>query len=84
MTPPPNPPPLDLDANATEALRPSAREALLEALALGGCGSVKHVIVYQRTGGGVTHVSDRDIWLHDAAANVAADCPPEPMNAEDP
>lgn len=34
--------PLDLDANATEALRPAAREALLEALALGGNPSSIH------------------------------------------
>ena len=26
----------------------------------------------------------RDVWLHEALASVAADCPPEPMNAEDP
>jgi acetyl-CoA synthetase len=26
----------------------------------------------------------RDVWLHEAAAEVAADCPPEEMNAEDP
>ncbi len=34
--------PLDLDANATEALRPAAREALLEALAIGGNPSSVH------------------------------------------
>jgi cysteine desulfurase len=33
---------LDLDANATEALRPAAREAVLEALALGGNPSSIH------------------------------------------
>jgi cysteine desulfurase len=35
-------PPLDLDANATEALRPAAREALLAAMALGGNPSSIH------------------------------------------
>ncbi|KQV83902.1 acetyl-coenzyme A synthetase [Massilia sp. Root351] len=55
-----------------------------EALALGGCGSVKHVIVYQRTGGGVTHVSDRDIWLHDLMADQPEQCEPEWVNAEHP
>lgn len=34
--------PLDLDANATEALRPGARDALLRALALGGNPSSIH------------------------------------------
>ncbi|CAN7615802.1 acetate--CoA ligase [Pseudoduganella sp. LjRoot289] len=55
-----------------------------EALALGGCGSVKHVIVYQRTGGGVTHVSDRDIWLHDLMADQPEQCEPEWVGAEHP
>jgi len=55
-----------------------------EALALGGCGSVKHVLVYQRTGGGVTHVSDRDIWLHDLMADQPEQCEPEWVNAEHP
>ncbi|GAB5456388.1 MAG: hypothetical protein Hens2KO_26170 [Henriciella sp.] len=26
----------------------------------------------------------RDIWLHEAGAEISHDCPPEPMNAEDP
>ena len=26
----------------------------------------------------------RDIWLHEALSSVSSDCPPEPMNAEDP
>jgi acetyl-CoA synthetase len=26
----------------------------------------------------------RDLWLHEEAARVSPDCPPEPMNAEDP
>ena len=36
-----------------------------EALALGGCESVKNVVVYRRTGGAVTWNADRDHWLHD-------------------
>jgi acetyl-CoA synthetase len=55
-----------------------------EALALGGCGCVKHVVVYQRTGGGVTHVSDRDIWLHDLMADQPEQCEPEWVEAEHP
>ncbi|MEI6162738.1 MAG: aminotransferase class V-fold PLP-dependent enzyme, partial [Roseococcus sp.] len=42
MTAPPPSPPLDLDANATEALRPAARDALLGTLALGGNPSSIH------------------------------------------
>src|SRR3546814_11093679 len=26
----------------------------------------------------------RDFWYHEAASGVSADCPPEPMGAEDP
>ena len=26
----------------------------------------------------------RDVWYHEEVAKVSADCPPEPMNAEDP
>ncbi len=42
------------------------------------------MLVVQRTGGDVAMQSGRDVWLHEAEASVAADCPPEEMNAEDP
>src|SRR5260221_6447132 len=45
--------------------------------------SVKSVIVVKRTGGTVAMQSGRDVWLHEAAANVPADCPPVEMSAED-
>ena len=45
-------------------------------------GCLKKVIVVQATGGEVAMHEGRDIWLHDCAVND--DCPPEPMNAEDP
>ena len=52
--------------------------------ALKTCPSVKNVIVAKVTGAAVGHVEGRD---HDYAALLAAasaDCPPEPMSAEDP
>ncbi|SCW73223.1 acetyl-CoA synthetase [Sphingobium faniae] len=52
--------------------------------ALQECASVKRVIVVKATGGGVAMKEGRDLWLHEEAARVSADCPPEPMNAEDP
>ncbi|MCP1469542.1 acetyl-CoA synthetase [Sphingobium sp. OAS761] len=52
--------------------------------ALGDCPCVKKVVVVQATGGAVDMAEGRDVWLHEAAAKVDADCPPEPMNAEDP
>ncbi|WP_417320937.1 acetate--CoA ligase [Emcibacter sp.] len=47
-------------------------------------GSVDRVLVIRHTGGDVAFDADRDLWYHDAAETVSADCPPEPMNAEDP
>jgi acetyl-CoA synthetase len=55
-----------------------------EALAIGGCEAVKDVIVYQRTGGDVTHVEGRDIWLHDLLQDQASICEPEWVEAEHP
>ncbi len=42
------------------------------------------VIVIKATGAEVFMQDGRDIWYHEAAATVSADCAPEPMNAEDP
>jgi len=52
--------------------------------ALEQCPDVHSVILVRRTGDDVPVVEGRDIWWHDAREGVAADCPPEPMNAEDP
>ncbi|SED44651.1 acetate--CoA ligase [Beijerinckia sp. 28-YEA-48] len=45
---------------------------------------VKSVIVVQHTGGKVDMQAGRDVWYHEAAAKVPAECAPEAMNAEDP
>ncbi|MFN4185671.1 MAG: acetate--CoA ligase, partial [Hyphomonas sp.] len=45
---------------------------------------VRKMLVVKRTGGNVTMTEGRDHWLHEMGATVSADCPPEPMNAEDP
>jgi acetyl-CoA synthetase len=52
--------------------------------ALSQCPDVSCVVVVRRTGGSVQMKKGRDIWLHEAAPSVSADCPPEEMNAEDP
>jgi acetyl-CoA synthetase len=52
--------------------------------ALTKCPDVKNVIVVKRTGGAVDMKAGRDVWYHEAAAKVAADCPPLAMGAEDP
>jgi acetyl-CoA synthetase len=41
-------------------------------------------LVVRRTGAEVPWDAGRDVWLDEAAAGVAADCPPEAMAAEDP
>ena len=46
--------------------------------------AVKTMVVVKRTAGKVDMKPGRDVWFHEEAAKVAADCPPEPMNAEDP
>jgi acetyl-CoA synthetase len=45
---------------------------------------VTSVIVVKRTGGPVLMQAGRDVWYHEEAAKVSADCPAEAMNAEDP
>ena len=46
--------------------------------------SVKAVLVLRRTRGEVAMTAGRDHWYHELSADVAADCPCEPMQAEDP
>ena len=48
------------------------------------CTSVRTVIVVKATGGAIAMEEGRDLWLHEEAAKVSADCPAEPMQAEDP
>ncbi|OON64052.1 acetate--CoA ligase [Massilia sp. KIM] len=55
-----------------------------EALGLGGCDSVKDVIVYKRTGGNINFQQGRDIWLHELVDGQSAECEPEWVDAEHP
>ncbi|MGV6397475.1 acetate--CoA ligase [Pseudomonas caspiana] len=52
--------------------------------ALQSCPDVSTVIVVQRTEGDIEWVTGRDIWYHDSLHAASNDCPPEPMDAEDP
>ena len=52
--------------------------------ALAKADIVTSVIVVRRTGGKVEMKAGRDVWYHEEAAKVPADCAPEAMNAEDP
>ena len=55
-----------------------------EAFAMGGCESVKDVIVFKRTGGDCAMTAGRDSWLHEGLANQADTCEPEWVDAEHP
>ncbi len=52
--------------------------------ALKSCPSVKKMLVVKRTGGKVDWDPKRDVWYHEEAASVPAECPPTEMGAEDP
>ncbi|MCK6454621.1 MAG: acetate--CoA ligase [Alphaproteobacteria bacterium] len=62
--------PIPLKANADTALQK--------------CPTIQHVIVVKRTGGKVNWITGRDHWYHELTDIASADCPPEPMDAEDP
>lgn len=47
-------------------------------------GIVDTQLIVRRTGNDVDWQDGRDHWLHETMATVSDDCPPEPMNAEDP
>jgi acetyl-CoA synthetase len=52
--------------------------------ALASCPNVHTVLVIKRTGGNIEWHNEKDVWLHEIAASVDADCEPESMGAEDP
>lgn len=55
-----------------------------EALAGGSCPSLKHVIVYRRTGGKIGWEQGRDEWLHEVLQGQSTNCTPEWVEAEHP
>ena len=55
-----------------------------EALSLGGCDTIKNVIVAKRTGGDCNIVAGRDTWFHDACEGQSEVCEPEWVEAEHP
>jgi acetyl-CoA synthetase len=52
--------------------------------ALASCPTVKHTVVYKRTGSAVNMVEGRDHWWHDLMVKATAECPAEPLDSEDP
>jgi len=61
---------IPLKANTDEALKKTKNGA--------------KVLVVRRTGTAIAWNPERDIWYHEEAAKVPADCKPEKMKAEDP
>ena len=55
-----------------------------EALSLGGCESVKTVLVYMRTATACNMVAGRDKTFDEVLEGQPTDCKPEPVNAEHP
>lgn len=60
------------------ALKANVDEAAKRASAL------QKVIVVRATGADIAMTEGRDVWYHEAAASVSAECPAQPMGAEDP
>ncbi len=46
--------------------------------------SIETVLVVKRTGADVNFEGGRDFWWHEEMDKADAECPPEPMDAEDP
>jgi len=55
-----------------------------EALALGGCDSIKNVLVVKRSGSEIAMTAGRDRWMADVADQQPATCEPEWVSAEHP
>jgi len=60
------------------------KAAVDQALAMGGCESIKTVVVYKRSGSAVQWDAKLDIWLHDLVKGQPDACEPTWVNAEHP
>ena len=85
----------DLNGEHAESLADAVRESgghcigmgfdiADEAFGMGGCESVRNVIVFKRTGGECNMVAGRDEWLHDLLPDQPDTCEPEWVGAEHP
>lgn len=52
--------------------------------AVAQCPNVHTVLVVKRTGGDIAWNDKHDVWYHEEMDKASANCPPEPMDAEDP
>ena len=55
-----------------------------EAITLGGCGTIKNVLVVKRTGLDIAMQAGRDQWMHELCDKQSTTCEPEWVGAEHP
>ena len=55
-----------------------------EGIAMGGCDTIRSILVFQRTPTACHMVAGRDKTFDEALAGQSADCPPVPVGAEHP
>ena len=55
-----------------------------EAITLGGCGTIKNVLVVKRTGLDIAMQAGRDQWMHELCDKQSTTCEPEWVSAEHP
>ena len=60
------------------------KPAVDDGIALGGCESIKKVIVFKRTGGPCAMTAGRDLWWDEVIAGQPETCEPEWVDAEHP
>src|SRR5690606_22639795 len=60
------------------------KSAVDEALSMGGCEAVAHVVVYKRTGGPVQWNETRDVWMDALSEGQSDNCEAVALNAEHP
>jgi len=60
------------------------KPAVDEAIAMGECETVRHVVVYQRTGSKVNMKAGRDLTWEEVTRGQPMDCEPTPVSAEHP
>jgi acetyl-CoA synthetase len=60
------------------------KPAVDEGINMGGCESIRNVVVFKRTGGACNMVAGRDVWWHDVVEGQSDVCEPEWVDAEHP
>lgn len=65
----------------------AGKRLLLKEIADEACASspsIKNIVVLRRTVDPCDMKKGRDLWFHELMAKAKTECPPEPLNAEDP